>query len=1065
MGTEALTPDDFTAFFQALWGFDPFPWQTDLLHRLATGNDPRRTYEGKPGLWPQVLDLPTGSGKTAALDIAVFHLALEATKGSGRRAPLRIAFVVDRRLIVDDAFGRAEQLRNALHWSLLSDQKAHAVAARKPDLEVILRRVRAAPVVKAVAGQLQSLAGTGQPPLVARRLRGGAPREDDWARTPVQPTILCSTVDQVGSRLLFRGYGVGDTMKSIHAGLLGSDCLIPLDEAHLSEPFRQTLKEVERLRAPDDGPFGVALLTATPGGKAERPFGLSAIDDAHPILSRRIKAAKPARLVELAGKQGVDTDSQRADEAAAQAEAAIEVLRKRGISRPAIGVVLNRVGRARAVFERLRNNREIDIELKLLIGPARSVDRDRHAKELEPIRTRQSDTPRELPKALVVVATQTIEAGVDIDFDGLVTEAAALDALRQRFGRLNRAGRDITPEAVVLVHKEDIGTKADDPVYGDKIAKTWAVLKRLAAEADGVVDFGIETLRNSIGESETAELTAPTNNAPVLLPAYADLWSQTSPIPNADPGVALFLHGPDRSPAGIQIVWRADIAERDLIAARRSKNDQAWLTELFTLVPPRAAEAIEVPLWAARSWLLQSGTKGADFSDTVERELEGAQESELGRLAFRWAGEDSDRTKSIEPAELRPGDFIVVPAAYGGCDEWGWKPKSNEAVIDVADEALWPYRSRRVAVRVTAELIAQGLMQGRDAGEANPRVDLDAIRAELLKILSEHEGGSVWTLLEEVRMIVPDELRARLDALKRARRRWLKPVFAYGDAAEDGVDTRERLRGVVFVAPTGIEPKPVAGEGKKSKSDPAQEAEAEEDLAAIPATEGDDLGSASDSSVRLIDHCRDVRDWAEGFAVRAGMRPDEISDVALAAYLHDAGKADPRYQAYFAGGDPYGPAAEMVLAKSGQRRLPHGSWERAGLPTGWRHEALSVRLAMIHTDFVQANDPGLVLWLIGSHHGHGRPFFPHADSKDAECRPNLLKAYGSDGELKPGPGPQSLAFDFDGRDWVQMFEALKAKYGIWGLARLETFVRLADHRASERGASPETVEPYKEAAE
>ena len=44
-----------------------------------------------------MLDLPTGSGKTAAIDIAVFHVALEADSLEARRAPVRIAFVVDRR--------------------------------------------------------------------------------------------------------------------------------------------------------------------------------------------------------------------------------------------------------------------------------------------------------------------------------------------------------------------------------------------------------------------------------------------------------------------------------------------------------------------------------------------------------------------------------------------------------------------------------------------------------------------------------------------------------------------------------------------------------------------------------------------------------------------------------------------------------------------------------------------------------------------------------------------------------------------------------------------------------
>jgi CRISPR-associated endonuclease/helicase Cas3 len=239
-----LTPSDFSAFFNEVHGCEPFPWQARLLRQVA-----------ESGAWPSVLDLPTGSGKTAAIDIALFHLALDAERGKQRRAPVRIAFIVDRRLVVDDAFSRARRLEQAL-------------------------AAPCGPITARVAQRLARLSADGTP-VVARRLRGGVPREDDWARTPSQPTVLCSTVDQVGSRLMFRGYGVSDSMKPVHAGLLGSDCLILLDEAHLAEPFRQTLDWIGIYRGPawreheHAAPWGTALLTAMPGEQSARPCSRS----------------------------------------------------------------------------------------------------------------------------------------------------------------------------------------------------------------------------------------------------------------------------------------------------------------------------------------------------------------------------------------------------------------------------------------------------------------------------------------------------------------------------------------------------------------------------------------------------------------------------------------------------------------------------------------------------------------------------------------------------------------------------------------------------------------------
>lgn len=986
MSAPELRPDEFAAFFQAVHGVNPFPWQVRLLEQIAT-----------EAVWPDVLDLPTGSGKTAALDIAVFHLALEAPREASRRAPVRIAFVVDRRLIVDDAFERAQLL-------------AHALAKASDG------------IVARVGTVLRRLAGEDYRPLLVRRLRGGAPREDDWARTPVQPTILCSTVDQVGSRLLFRGYGISDRMKPIHAGLLGSDCLILLDEAHLSEPFRQSLTSIKRLRRGDEAPWAVALMTATPGEQERRPFGLSGDDRSHSLLSRRLKTSKPARLVEIPGKQGVPAEVQRVEVMAGEAQAALEALKNGGITNPAIGIVVNRVARAREIFERLRRELEA-AEVVLVIGPARPVDREARARaELGRIRTRNPDAARTLDSPLIVVATQTIEAGVDIDLDGLITEAAAFDALRQRFGRLNRAGRFFNPVAAIVAHKDDINGKVEDPVYGDRICKTWAELRGLAP--DRVLNFGAEAFVGRLAPERAAELAAPTEKAPVLLPAYADLWSHTSPIPNADPEVALFLHGPNRSPASVQIVWRADISRRDLILAERNPTEGERLMELLGLVPPRSGEAIAIPIWAAQAWLREDDRPLADLSDVTEQVSKDSGEGS-SRLALRYAGRADPHSGVIRSDGLRAGDLIVVPAEYGGCDEWGWDSKSTKPVSDVAEAGAWPYRTRRFAVRVTPELIRQEVIQQTREPGAEPPAGLDVIARDLSSALAAHYEKTALELLEAVlEFELSEDMRRHLNAL-RGRKGRLERAFAYGE------DDEGRPLGVVFVAPRGL----------RATAD-------EDELAATPTTESDELGSAAGYAQPLNEHSSEVEAFSRQFALRAGLGEAIVSDIALSAFLHDAGKVDPRFQAYLAGGNPFGWDDEHVLAKSGRSSLPKNAWERAGLPDRWRHEALSVTLARLHPRFEQANDPLLVLWLVGVHHGFGRPLFPHGDPLDTEPR-GLPRALSCDWRLEGRHGPQSLAFEFKGCDWAELFKELKRRYGIWGLARLEAFVRLADHRASE----------------
>ncbi|MYB33514.1 MAG: type I-U CRISPR-associated helicase/endonuclease Cas3 [Acidobacteria bacterium] len=969
-----LRPDHFGDFFKAIHGHPPFPWQQRLLTRLA-----------ETDIWPDVLDLPTGTGKTAALDIAVFHLALRTDDPS--RTAIRIALVVDRRLVVDAAHDRACAIASALR----SDER------RQP------------PVVAAVAARLRGLAGEREQPLVAARLRGGAPLEDIWTRSPSQPTVLCSTVDQVGSRLLFRGYGVSDRMKPIHAGHLGEASLILLDEAHLSEPFRQTVTAVRRI-----GRAGVnnVLLTATPGVAAKRPFRLSEEDRAHPKLCKRIRTAKPTRLIQAPKSV---PESAFAQEAAAM----MERLTQPSTPSPAIGVVVNRVALARAIFDALRTDPGRDAIL--MIGRARGVDRDLIAERLRPFITGAKG--RKGAKPTFIVATQCLEVGVDLDLDGLVTQAASLDALRQRFGRLNRAGRSVETEGCILALPADIAKRADDPVYGDRIRNTWNALTDAATKTG--LDFSSEVLDKMLGPI-AASLSAPRPDAPVVMPAYLELWAQTAPVPACDPEIGLFLHGAEKAEADISVVWRDDLLEAEM---RPQKDEGLAADEIGARLawsPPRSGEMLQLRITEARRWLLTRANtarpeESPEMADAPQRSNE--EEGRLprgGSRTFRWAGRDDPRTAFVEPRQLRPGDVIVVPATYGGCDEFGWKPSCSAAVPDVGDKCALPYRARRYAVRLRSSRfgddvgiwlrVSKVLAQSEDMGDQD-LLDhlLDALRSEAS--LSEDESSSAGTIKSARRSL--ETLKGAKGALERV---------PYGIDPGDGM---------VLVAPRGV-----------------RDADPPNGLA--PTTEQDSFSQGFGRPVSLDCHGRHVANLTRDMANALRFESGTASDLQLAAWLHDAGKADPRFQVFLSGGgNPWNvpDAADQVLAKSGRPTAP-GAWSRSGLPDRWRHEALSVQMARAHPEFASANDPALVLWLIGTHHGRGRPFFGFTDANPQRPLPALgLSAGAIDTEA---PGPHSPAFDFEGFDWPALAEDLRKRYGVWRLALYEAVIRLADHRASER---------------
>lgn len=968
-----LTASDFPAYYRAVHNYDPFPWQSRLAAHVLD--------RGENGGWPDVLAVPTGCGKTSALDVALFALAAQP-----ERFPRRIVMVIDRRVVVDQGALHAERIGNALKDATDG-------------------------IAKQVADNLRALWKGPQDecPIEYTVLRGGMPRDDAWAQRPDKPVLALSTVDQVGSRLLFRGYGVSPKMASVHAGLLGHDSLLLLDEVHLSVPFAETLLALRRRwrgfwpnALPDR--WGVVRLSATPGlmVAGDRVFELpvGGEDDEHLRLKPRLQAHKPATLREVTVK-GKDETAKRSTFASGCAKAALELLDRDDLLSGeliTIGVIVNRVAAAREIARALSTDANDAFDVQLLTGRMRPIDRDAVLDSLQPRikagRKREAET-----RPLIVVATQCIEAGADFDFDALVTECASLDALKQRFGRLDRLGerhaKGFVSPALILARSDQLSASSDpDPIYGPALKSTWDWLNSVGESCD----FGIRHLP-TVADKKLVELIAPRAHAPILLPAHLDAWNQTHPRPEPDPEVALWLHGPQRGEPEVQLVWRADISEAALREARAEDAVREDLIARLMACPPGGAEALALPISAVRRWL--KAQPAAEIGDAVMQESDEdeapQQRQTIGRLAFEWNSGDS---RVVTGNALHNGMILAVPSTYGGIAHGNWDPEALGLVTDYGDVVQWQ-RHRRATLRLNNGVLPQ------------------ALQSSLLPCASE-DGTAA-----DLRLAVRDWLDTSHPELPEP---WNEFVPALG---RDPRIVTHRGGTLTLIA-------------RKTTRDAVS---TEDDGASF---------TGFDKPTTLAAHSEHVWRWAEGFARRVGLPENVREDLVLAAWLHDAGKADRRFQKWMVGGSAVRLALlEAPLAKSVQtlrdRRASQQAKEQAGYPDGYRHELLSVAMVAGNAALLKkAHDRELVLHLVGSHHGWCRPFAPFNDHlEDIETTVQMTNGpTGASADLSAGTRHQLARLDSGVTD---RFWNLTERYGWWGLAWLEAILRLADHRASASG--------------
>ena len=607
----------FADFYRAINGRTPFPWQARLAERVAETNE-----------WPAEVGVPTGLGKTACLDIAVWWLASQADREPAQRtAPTRIWWVVNRRLLVDSTADHAGRLAK-----VLADPGAAGLAGQARD------------VVAGVAERLRCLSSDPTAaPLDVIRLRGGVA-----SRTPIdpsRPTVLLCTLPMYGSRLLFRGYG--STLRPIDAAMAGIDCLVLLDEAHLAPHLRALIPALAECTPGAEAILGesrsrasVVALTATGNASAER-FDLDEKEEADPIIHQRLYAAKPLAVRRF--KAG--------DTATLLAKAVLDLLQK--APGPAACLVFaNTPKTARETFEALRGQMtDAQAEVLLLTGLSREREAERiRARILDPVDGMAATRPAGLirQRHLVVVATQTLEVGADIDAECLVTEACGVRALTQRLGRLNRFGRH--PHArgayVHLPPPQRRGGRAGRgqesetwPVYGEEPAQ---VLQRLEDACSGGNCCVVDLPPGRVAEVLGAPGDVP-GRAPQILPGILWEWTKTTSPPEGEAPVEPYFTGIRGDENAVSLIWRIHVPE---------EGERLW---------PRATdrEAVDVPLAQVRE-VLQG-------------------DEDLRRLA-----PDGVTVEVTRAAGLRPGDQVVVPADRGLLDRFGWNPTASECVVDAS---------------------------------------------------------------------------------------------------------------------------------------------------------------------------------------------------------------------------------------------------------------------------------------------------------------------------------------------------------------------------------------------
>lgn len=593
-------------------------WMSRMFLRLVSGQP------------PSLVDLPTGSGKTDIIVIWLIALAWYARDRSNRTPiPRRMVWVVNRRVLVQQVFELAELLNNNLAIN---------------DLELDSLRNALLSLCRNPGGDCFKVV----------QLRGQLLDDREWSLDPTVPQLIIGTVDQIGSRLLFQGYGLGKWSRPLHAALLGVDAWICIDEAHLIPAFALTLRQVrQEALKPLNGiakqvvapvfeklPFWTSELSATPGlprPNVDNVFSIVEEDQNDDAIADRLLAAQ-TRQVSL---KWIEDSKKLADELVTQAEVA-------AANWKSVAVFCRTVKIAHRVANSLGKNRAFKGRILTITGRLRGYERDRLTENpvLKRFRRHSENEVQSVGESAFLIGTAAAEVGLDADADAIICDFAPLPTLLQRIGRLDRRGfvsrksketGSPPPKMVIVATRPEAQTNG---AYLETLRDQVRQLKQgsdldaqfyagrawiEAAESPGI-DSTIELATWHIiqPDPDTSIAKPPADwlgnafsaiaSGPVVVPpltsAVLNRWAATTPQPPRFLPVHPWLYGLLPDSEATPLVGIAFRLEVDLVQNEQDANEDTEALGMAQGVqkaledfPPLRSELHYFPLAETRKWL------------------------------------------------------------------------------------------------------------------------------------------------------------------------------------------------------------------------------------------------------------------------------------------------------------------------------------------------------------------------------------------------------------------------------------------------------------------------------